>query len=270
MKKTSEKEKLQAQIKAKIELESLKLKDKNVVYDAKKWVSQNAYSNTVDIVLMSMIDNELGVLLIQREEKKDNPFGGYYALPGGYVNQEDEDADAAAKRELVEETGLKDIYLEQLYTFSKKGRDPRELVSNMPVRIWSVAFLALIDHTKVHAIAGSDAIDAKWFKISELPKLAFDHEEIINMAIDRVRGKLNYSNLGFELLPKKFTVNELREIFENVLDEKIDRNNFRTKLTKMGILIKCKDKKVEGRGQPSPFFELDYEKLKSLKGRSLF
>ena len=272
MKKTSiqEKELRQSIIDANNKLEADKLKEKGIVYDSKKWISENAYCNTVDIALMSIIDNELAVLLIKREEKKDNPYGGFFALPGGYVNQTDEDAFAAAQRELEEETGLKDIFLEQLYTFTKKGRDPREMIANMPVRIWSVAFIALVDHTKIHAIAGSDATEAKWFKISELPKLAFDHEEIISMAVDRVRGKVNYSNFGFELLPKKFTINQLREVFESIMGEEIDRNNFRTKLTKMGILVETKDKKKEGPGQPSPYYRLDYEKLKSLKGRSLF
>lgn len=265
-----EKENLKKTIELKNHLETEKLIQKNVIYDSKKWLLQNGFSNTVDIVLMSIIDDELGVLLIKREDKNNNPYSNFFALPGGYVNNSDVDADSAAKRELKEETGLSDIYLEQLYTFTKKGRDPREKIANSPVRIWSVAYVALIDHTKVNAVAGSDASETKWFKISELPKLAFDHEEIINMAIDRVRGKLNYSNFGFELLPNKFTINQLRDVFEKILGEKIDRNNFRTKVLKMEILIETKDKKKEGPGQPSPYFKLDHEKLKMIKGKSLF
>lgn len=257
----------------KINNEVAKLKKSGQTYDAKKWISENAFCNTVDIVLMSVIEEELAVLLIKRENKFHNPFGGCWALPGGYVDGSiDIDALAAAKRELEEETGIKDIYLEQLYTFTKKNRDPRESISNAPVRIWSVAHFALIDYTQVSAIAGSDAEGVKWVKVSELEShdVAFDHEEIIDMAIERVRGKMNYSNVGFELVPEKFTIPELQTIFENVLSEKLDRNNFRTKLLKLDILIETKDKKKEGRGQPAPYYKLDRSKLKKLKGRSLF
>lgn len=257
----------------KINKEADKLRKSGQVYDSKKWISENGFCNTVDIVLMSVIDNELGVLLIKRENKKDNPFGGNWALPGGYVDgSKDLDALAAAKRELEEETGLKDIYLEQLYTFTSKNRDPREAIANSAMRTWSVAHFALIDYTKVSAIAGSDAEDVKWVKISELNShdVAFDHEEIIDMAVERVRGKMNYSNVGFELVPSKFTIPELQTIFEHVLSEKLDRNNFRTKMLKLGILVKLSATKKEGPGQPAPYYKLDREKLKKLKGRSLF
>lgn len=259
--------------KNKILKESNKLKKMNQIYDSDMWLSNNGFCNTVDIVLMSIIDNELGVLLIKRESRPENAFAGYWALPGGYVDgKKDLDALSAAKRELEEETGLKDIYLEQLYTFTSLGRDPRELISNSPIRIWSVAHFALIDYTKVNAIAGSDAEDVKWVKISELNnyKIAFDHESIIEMATERVRGKISYSNVGFELVPEKFTIPELQSIFEKVLSEKIDRNNFRTKLLKLDILLKLDDLKKEGPGQPAPYYKLNREKLKSLKGRSLF
>lgn len=260
-------------VKEKISKEVEKLKKSGQVYDSKKWILENGFCNTVDIVLMSVIDDELGVLLIKRENKKDNPFGGSWALPGGYVDgSKDLDALAAAKRELEEETGLKDIYLEQLYTFTTKGRDPREEISNSPARTWSVAHFALIDYTQVSAVAGSDAEDVKWIKLSDLAKhdVAFDHEEIIDMAVERVRGKMSYSNVGFELVPEKFTIPELQNIFEHVLSEKLDRNNFRTKLLKLEILIKTKNYKKEGRGQPAPYYKLDRQKLKQLKGRSLF
>jgi 8-oxo-dGTP diphosphatase len=179
-----------------------------------------------------------------------------------------------SKRELEEETGLKDIYLEQLYTFTSKNRDPREAIANSPMRTWSVAHFALIDYTKVKPVAGSDAIEgsAKWVKISDLKnhEMAFDHEEIIDMAVERVRGKMNYSNVGFELVPEQFTIPELQDIFENVLGEKLDRNNFRTKILGLGILDKLDTFKRAGRGQPAPYYKLDRQKLKSLKGRSLF
>lgn len=259
-------------IEKQIEKEVAKLKSSGQVYDSKQWILKNGFCNTVDIVLMSVKDDELAVLMIQRELKDNNVFGGHYALPGGYVDGEvDYDALSAAKRELEEETSLKDIYLEQLYTFTAKNRDPREAIANSPMRTWSVAYFALIDYTKVNAVAGSDATDVKWIKLSELPQyeLAFDHEEIIDMAVERVRGKLNYSNVGFELVPEKFTIPELQEIFEHVRGEKLDRNNFRTKMLKLGILDELKERKA-GVGKPAPYYRLNREKLKTLKGRSLF
>jgi len=250
-----------------INQEGQKLKQAKIVYDSKKYATTNTFFNTADIVLISVIDNELGVLLIKRKEM---PFQGSWAIPGGYVDaNKDLDAEAAARRELAEETGISDVYLEQLYTFSTQSRDPREMIANHPVRIWSVAHFALIDYTKVHAVAGSDAGEVRWFKISELPELAFDHEKIISMSIDRVRGKLSYSNLGFELVPEEFTIPELQEIFEKVMGEPLDRNNFRTKLLKMEILIATKKVK-KGVGKPAPYYRLDRNKLKTLKGRSLF
>lgn len=252
----------------KIQAEVQKLKKAGTVYDSKKYLQYNAFSNTSDIVLMSVIENELAVLLIKRKEM---PFEGCWAVPGGYVDSDkDEDALAAASRELEEETGLKNIYLEQLYTFTKKGRDPREGIANQNVRIWSVAHFALIDYTKAHAVAGSDASEVKWFKISELPELAFDHEKVIEMAIERVRGKISYSNVGFELVPEEFTIPELQTIFEKVIGEKLDRNNFRTKLLKMNILKETGKNKEGATGYPAPFYKLDRVKLASLKGRSLF
>lgn len=221
------------------------------IYHISKYPRQ---ANTADIVLLSIIDDELGVLCIKRN---DNPFKGYWALPGGYIdNHKDETILDTAKRELEEETGLKNIYIEELGTFSKKNRDPRELIADADTRIISIAHYALIDHSKVHAIAGSDASDAKWFKISELPTLAFDHEEMVNKAIDRVRGKINYTNVGFELLPEKFTIPEIQKVLECVLGYSLDRNNFRTKILSLNILIELKERKKEGKGKPSPYYKL--------------
>lgn len=224
--------------------------------------------NTVDIVLLSIMDNELGVLLIKRLEE---PFANYWALPGGFLDvHSDDDTLSAAKRELEEETGLKNIFIEQLYTFSKKLRDPREAYASEPIRIISVAHYALIDHNKVNAIAGSDAKEVKWFKLSDLPKLAFDHHEIVNMAIDRVRNKIGYTNVGFEFLPEKFTIPELQAILEKVIGEKLDRNNFRTKVLSLDVLIELSEKKQEGKGKPSSYYKLNKKNVSILKTRGLF
>lgn len=224
--------------------------------------------NTVDIVLLSVIDSELGVLLIKR---KEDPFKDQWALPGGFLDVHgDQDVLTAAKRELEEETGLSNIFIEQLYTFSKKLRDPREAFASEPIRIISVAHFALIDHTKVNTVAGSDASETKWFKISELPPIAFDHSDIISMAIDRVRNKVNYTNVGFELLPEKFTIPELQTVIEKVIGQKLDRNNFRTKVLSLNILTPLNEKKIEGKGKPSIYYSLNHKNLEILKTRGLF
>jgi len=236
-------------------------------YDPDKYGDSRTF-NTADIVLMSVIDNEMGVLLIQRGE---DPYKGAWALPGGFMQKQDYDILETAKRELKEETGLDGIYLEQLACYSKQGRDPREFVATKPIRIISEAHLALIDHTKVKAVAGDDAAAVRWHKLSELPELAFDHAEIIEAAIARIRNKIGYTNLGFELVPTEFTIPELRSILEKVLGRRINPANFRTKLLKLKVLKKTKKKVKKGRGQPAPVYMVDRDKLKKLPiGETLF
>lgn len=245
-------------------------KNPGVSYDSKHYMLQNGYALTADIVLLSIKEGELAVLLIKRAEW---PFSGSWALPGGFMDgDKDESILDAARRELLEETGLDNIYLEQLATFSQKGRDPRESVSNSPVRIISTAHIALIDYKKVHAVAGSDADDVKWFKLSEIPPLAFDHQEIIETAVHRVRNKINYTNVGFELVPKSFTIPELREVFEQVLGRKLNPTNFRTKILKLNVLTALGKKRIEGKGQPAPLYKLDKKGLEKLmsEGETLF
>jgi 8-oxo-dGTP diphosphatase len=218
-------------------------------------------SVTADLVILSVIEEELGVLLIKR---KHAPFKDHFALPGGFVNY-DEDIETAAYRELKEETGVDDAYLEQLYTFGKVNRDPRK-------RIITVAYFSLVDYKKIKTpVAGDDAKEAKWFKLSELPKLAFDHDKIIDKALDRIRNKISYTNIGFELIPDTFTIPELRKVFEMVLGREINPTNFRTKILKLKILKKTKEKRIEGKGQPAPVYALDDKKFARLKnGETLF
>ena len=218
-------------------------------------------SVTADLVILSVIEEQLGVLLIKR---RDPPFRDSWALPGGFVNY-DEDIEAAAYRELKEETGVDDAYLEQLQTFGNPKRDPRK-------RIITVAYFSLVDYKKIkQPVAGDDAKEAKWFKISELPALAFDHKDIINKALDRIRNKISYTNIGFELIPDNFTIPELRKVFEMILGREINATNFRTKILKLKILKKTKDKRTEGKGQPAPVYVLDKDKFAKLKnGETLF
>src|SRR6266851_3298198 len=150
---------------------------------------------TVDCVVFGFDEGELKVLLIERALE---PFKGKWALPGGFVRV-DETLDKAARRELAEEAGLKDVFLEQLYTFGALSRDPRE-------RVVSVAYYALVRLANFETRAATDAAAAQWFPLSKAPTLAFDHGHILATALARLRGKLRYQPIGFELLPQKFTL----------------------------------------------------------------
>lgn len=180
---------------------------------------------TVDCIVFGLDDDELKVLLIQRDI---SPFEGKWALPGGFVHV-DESVDEAAKRELKEETGLDHVFLEQLYTFGSVGRDPRE-------RVVSVAYYALVNLSEHRVKADTDARNAAWFSVYDIPDLAFDHTEILEMAHERLRGKIRYQPVGFELLPPKFTLTQFQRLYEKILDTKLDKRNFRKKILKMDIL----------------------------------
>jgi 8-oxo-dGTP diphosphatase len=190
---------------------------------------------TVDIVLFTIRDRRLHLLLIRRLAK---PFENRYALPGGFVREE-ESLDAAAIRELREETGVEKVYLEQLYTFGEPRRDPRG-------RVITVAYYALVPDTQAPR-AGTDASDAAWFEVTELPALAFDHRKIVEYARQRIRNKLDYTNVGFELLPPKFTLTELQSVHEAILGADLDKRNFRRKIIQKGIAKPSKEWRHTGR-----------------------
>ena len=190
---------------------------------------------TVDVVLFTIRDRQLHLLLIKRLAK---PFENRYALPGGFV-QEDESLDNAAIRELREETGIRNVYLEQLYTFGDLKRDPRG-------RVVTVAYYALVPQNQV-LHAGTDASDADWFPVTALPPLAFDHRKIAEYAHQRIRNKLDYTNVGFELLPEKFTLTELQLVHEAILGQPLDKRNFRRKIIQKGIVKATKELQQTGR-----------------------
>ena len=181
---------------------------------------------TVDCVVFGLDEGELKLLLIER---KNPPFAGKWALPGGFVRA-DESLDASARRELAEEAGLTDVFLEQLYTFGEPGRDPRE-------RVVTVSYYALLNISEHPVRAASDAARAAWFPLSHLPSLAFDHKGIVETAIDRLKGKVRYQPIGFELLPLKFTLSQLQLLYETILERKLDKRNFRKKILKMDLLV---------------------------------
>ncbi|MEM1071945.1 MAG: NUDIX domain-containing protein [Planctomycetota bacterium] len=180
---------------------------------------------TVDCVVFGVDEDDLKVMLIQRGV---NPFKGKWAIPGGFVRV-DESLESAARRELEEETGIRDVFLEQLCTFGDVERDPRE-------RVVSVAYFALTNLIGHNVDARSDASNAAWFALGDLPELPFDHAAILDAAIERLRGKLRYQPIGFELLPDRFTLTQLQRVYEIVLDRDIDKRNFRKKILAMEIL----------------------------------
>jgi len=190
---------------------------------------------TVDAVLFTIRDRKLHLLLIKRLAK---PFESRYALPGGFI-REDESPDEAAIRELREETGVGHVYLEQLYTFGDPKRDPRG-------RVITIAYYALVPQNQVLR-AGTDASDAGWFPVTELPPLAFDHRKIAEYAHQRIRNKLDYTNVGFELLPDRFTLTELQLVHEAILGQALDKRNFRRKVLQKGIVKPMKEWHQTGR-----------------------
>lgn len=190
---------------------------------------------TVDIVLFTILERQLHVLLIRRLAE---PFRGSYALPGGFV-LENESVDEAAHRELQEETGVEKVFLEQLYTFGEPNRDPRG-------RVITVAYYALVANSHILR-SGTDAADAAWFSLNKLPPVAFDHQNIIEYAQQRLRNKLDYSNVGFELLPEKFTLTELQLVHEAILGANLDKRNFRRKILQQGIVEPSKEWQKTGR-----------------------
>lgn len=214
---------------------------------------------TVDCVVFGFDDGDLKVLLIERAL---SPFKGSWALPGGFVRV-DETLDEAARRELQEEAGLQEVFLEQLYTFGKVDRDPRE-------RVVSVAYYALVKMADFSTKAATDAADARWFPISKVPKLAFDHAEILAAALARLKGKVRYQPIGFELLPPKFTLSQLQHLYEVVLETELDKRNFRKKVLSFGLLVPLKETQMAGRHRPAQLFRFDTDKYEKLSKRGLF
>ncbi|MBK9710766.1 MAG: NUDIX hydrolase [Kouleothrix sp.] len=200
-------------------------------------------SVTVDVVIFTLQNRELNVLLVQR---KHWPFEGCWALPGGFTNM-NESLDQAARRELEEETGLHDIYLEQLYTFGEPQRDPR-------TRVISVAYIALVSADKQTLRASDESTDVRWFPVRRLPgPLAFDHDAILATAMDRLRSKLEYTTLAFQLLPEVFSILELKYTYEQILGEKLDKGNFYRKI-KDAKVLEDTGMRREGRGRPTTLY----------------
>lgn len=209
---------------------------------------------TVDILAFAVHEGALEILLVKR---KYDPFKSSWALPGGFVTGSDKTLDAAAERELFEETNVSQVYLEQLYSFGDQGRDPRG-------RVVTVSYLALLREEELEIKASSDASGVAWWPLKDLPALAFDHAEIIAYGVKRLKYKIEYTPAAFSLLPKKFTLRDLQVVYEAILDHEIDNRNFRKKFLGAGILKQLDETSQEGSYRPARLYEFsepDFEKL---------
>jgi 8-oxo-dGTP diphosphatase len=215
---------------------------------------------TVDCVVfgLDLDEDSLKVMLIERDVE---PFAGVWAIPGGFVRS-DETLIAAATRELQEETGIADVFLEQLFTFADPGRDPRGWVV-------SVAYYALVSPDKHEIHATTDARQARWFPVTSLPRLAFDHAEILETALARIRGKLTYAPVGFELLSEKFTIKQLQRLYEIVLGQKLDNRNFRKKIFAMDVLRELEEMQKGVPHRAARLYKFDERKYKQLLKRGM-
>lgn len=217
-------------------------------------MSKQSIKLSVDAVVFGYEEGNISVLLIKR---KYEPFKGKWAIPGGFV-ENDESLEDAVERELFEETGIKINYLEQLYTFGKPNRDPRG-------RVVTIAFFALVRPNAFKIFASTDAEQVQWFNISELPELSFDHKEILKTAIERLQGKITYEPIGFELLDKKFPFSDLEKLYTTLLGRAIDRRNFRKKIIGLNVLDELDEKVSKGSGRPANLFQFNQQRYFQLK-----
>jgi 8-oxo-dGTP diphosphatase len=208
---------------------------------------------TVDCCVFGVDDDGLKLMLIKRLAP---PFQDNWALPGGFVDM-DETADVAARRELEEETGVKNLFLEQLYTFSGVNRDPRG-------RVISITYFALVKPDELVLQAGDDAKEVGWFRARKLPKLAFDHKDIVKTALARLEGKVRYQPIGFELLPRKFTLGQLQKMYQHILGRELDKRNFRRVILKMGILDALDEKQEGVSHRPSRLYRFNKSEYKRI------
>ena len=212
----------------------------------------------VDVVLFTIQGTILKVLLVKRQQA---PFRGAWALPGGLVGSQ-ESVDAAALRELQEETDIANVYLEQLYTFGDPIRDPRG-------RVVTVAYYALVNLQQFQLRARQRVTEANWFPVKRLPELAFDHRRIVDYALERLRNKTNYTTVGFQLLPRRFTLTELQSSYEVIMGRRLDKRNFRRKMLQLGILKETRQFQANGRQRPARLYTFTEPRVVKLQEKGI-
>ncbi len=211
-------------------------------------------SVTVDVLVFTILEDQLKVALIKRGVA---PYQGRWAIPGGFVQME-ESLEDAARREIQEEAGLNNVFLEQLYTFGDPKRDPRG-------RIITVAYYALVPGEKLTLAASTDAAEARWFSINELPKLAFDHAKILAEALRRLRSKIEYSTVASALLPEQFRLSDLQKVYEIILGEDVDKRNFRKRMLSFDLLETTSHIDSSGPHRPAQLYRFKQKEIQFFK-----
>ena len=209
---------------------------------------------SIDCVIFGYEKSTLEVLLVKRAIE---PGKGMWALPGGFIKKE-EQIDDAAKRVLEKTTGVVDTYLEEIGVFDDLYRFPEW-------RVFTIAHIALISPEHYQLTAGSDTSEVQWFQLSQLPKLPFDHESIINVALKKLQKRVRFQPIGFEIFPKKFTLPQLQRLYEVILDKKLDKRNFRKKILSNHFIKKLNQKETNGSRRPAFFYRFDDKKYNALK-----
>ena len=205
---------------------------------------------TVHLVLFTVNENHLKVMLVKRAEE---PFRNDWSLPGGFIKV-GESLDDAAQRVLIEKTAVSDVYMEQLYTFGEPKRDPRS-------RVITVAYIALIPWQSLPQPESDKVTDLTWLPVDHLPKLAFDHKEIVNYAVKRLRAKVSYSNIVYGLMPKQFRLSELQSMYECIINDKLDKRNFRKRMLATGLLKETGKKDIAGAHRPAMLYQFKTKEI---------
>lgn len=221
----------------------------------------------VDNVIFS-VDTEFNRLLVLLLKRKEEPFANSWSLPGTLVRQ-GESLQDAAYRILAEKIKVNNLYLEQLYTFGGPRRDPREAPESFGVRYLSVSYFALVRYEEAELIA-RPLSNISWYQVKEVPQLAFDHNQILEYGYQRLKNKLEYSPIAFDVLPKEFTLNEVYQLYCTILGENFaDYSNFRARLLKLGFLLDTGVKVCRGAGRPASLYRFDPEAFAPLKDKPL-
>ena len=204
----------------------------------------------VDSVIFTIENDELNVLLIQMHK---DPFKGSWAVPGGLIEQTETTKDAAL-RILEKQTSVKNVYLEQLGTFDDPERDPLG-------RVISVAYFALVNNEDTLLHKTDKYADVRWWSVKKLPKLAYDHKQILKTAVERLQAKLEYTNVVWSLLPKEFALTDLQRVYEVILQEPIDKRNFRKKILSLKLIEKTGKKRAGEANRPAELYRFKKRSL---------
>jgi 8-oxo-dGTP diphosphatase len=199
---------------------------------------------TVDLVVFTVSEDALKIMLVRRAEV---PYSGYWSLPGGFL-EAGESLEEAALRVLREKTGGENVYLEQLYTFGAPDRDPR-------ARVITVSYFALIPWKQLEQPESQKIADITWHPVDAPPRLAFDHKEILNYAVSRLRAKVSYSNIVYGLMPKQFRLSELQKMYEIIINDSLDKRNFRKRMLATGLLQETGKKDIHGAHRPAKLYQ---------------